>query len=151
MKLLGDRMIECGQPVFSVNGFTEITTEQARKTFSLIRVECCNHEAGNCKMLMDDTDSRCKQLRIKAIICSWFREAVLPLNKELEAQIFKTEVKVKSSNHSHMKWCVTCGKRFKSITGRGKYCNRCAIKNQRKQQAEYNRKRRSKAKNSVVL
>ena len=145
-------MIEYGQPTFSVSGFIEMTTEQARKAFSLIHAECCNYESGNCKMLMDDTDSKCKQLKTNTIHCNWFREAVLPLDKELEAQIFKTEVKVKSSsNHSHMKRCVTCGKRFKSITGRGKYCNRCAIKNQRKQQAEYNRKRRLKAKNSVVL
>jgi hypothetical protein len=133
------------------NNLYRMTAEQIRKVNALIRSECCNFESGKCKLLMDDCISKCPQISAPSVLCAWCREAIIPLAPDLEAQIFKNGVKVKSSsNHSHMKQCVNCGKRFKSITGRGKYCSRCVIKIQRKQQAEYNRKRRLKAKNSAV-
>lgn len=144
-KFGGLKMIEYGQPTFSVNSFTEMTTEQARKAFSLIRAECCNYESGNCKILMDDTDSKCKQLRTKAMHCNWFREAVLPLDKGLEVSIFN------SNGNDNKKTCAECGKSFMPKNNKQKYCLKCIPKVIRKQNSERQRKRRAMSRNRNTL
>lgn len=134
-------MIEYCRPIFSANGFTEMTTEQARKAFSLIRAECCNYESGNCKMLVDDTDSKCKQLKTRAMYCSWFREAVLPLDKGLEANILN------SDGSDNKKMCAECGKTFLPRNNKQKYCLKCVPKIIRKQNLERQQKRRALSRN----
>lgn len=138
-------MIEYGQPIFSVNGFTEMTTEQARKAFSLIRAECCNYESGICKMLVDDTDSKCKQVKTRAMCCSWFKEAVLPLDKGLEVSIFNSE------GNDNKKICAECKKSFMPRNNKQKYCVKCVPKVVRKQNLERQRKRRLMSRNRSTL
>jgi hypothetical protein len=144
-KFGGLKMIEYGQPTFLVNGFAEMTTEQARKAFSLIRAECCNYELGNCKMLVDDTDSKCKQLKNRAIFCSWFKEAVLPLNKGLEVSILN------SDGNENEKTCAECGKSFLPKNNKQKYCIRCIPKIIRKQNLVRQQKRRLLSRNRTTL
>jgi hypothetical protein len=71
--------------------------------------------------------------------CNRFKEAVLPLNKELEADIFNKEVKTKSTDKKH---CASCGKPIESKSNRSKYCLKCAIQVHKKQNAENMRKSR---------
>lgn len=138
-------MIEYCKPIFFVNGFTEMTTEQARKAFSLIRAECCNYESGNCKMLIDDIDCKCKQLKTRAMYCSWFREAVLPLDKGLEANILN------SDGNDNKKTCAECGKSFLPRNNKQKYCLKCVPKVIRKQNLKRQQKRRALSRNRSTL
>ena len=138
-------MIEYGRPSFSVNIFTEMTLEQARKAFSLIREECCNYESGNCKILTSDGDSKCKQMKTRAIYCSWFKEAVLPLDKVLEAGIFNSE------GSENKKQCAECGKSFIPRNNKQKYCIKCIPKVVKKQNSERQRKKRLMSRNRSSL
>jgi tRNA(Ile2) C34 agmatinyltransferase TiaS len=76
--------------------------------------------------------------------CNWVREAVLPLNKELEADIFNKDVKIKNSDKKH---CACCGKAIESKSNRSKYCMKCAIQIHKKKNAENMRKSRIKVYN----
>ena len=138
-------MIEYGRPIFSVGSCTEMGVEQARKAFALIRAECCNYESGNCKMLADDADSKCKQLKTTIIFCSWFKEAVLPLDKGLEANICN------SDGNDNKKVCAECGKSFLPKNNKQKYCMKCIPKVIKKQNLLRQQKRRSLSRNRSTL
>ena len=138
-------MIEYCRPYFSASNSVEMTTEQARKAFSLIRAECCNYESGNCKMLTDDVDCKCKQLKTRAMYCSWFREAVLPQDKGLEVNILN------SDGNDNKKICAECGKAFLPKNNKQKYCVKCIPKVVRKQNLERQQKRRLMSRNRSTL
>ena len=72
---------------------------QARKVHKLIRKECCNCVENNC-VLMDDV---CVQLISQHnIYCNYFLRAVLPLDKNLSAELLS----------ENAKRCEVCGKYF---------------------------------------
>ena len=87
-----------------------ITPPQKRRASGLIRRECCNCEDG------------------------WFRWAVLPLDRTLEAEIYRDR---------DLKRCAECGGVFVPKSNRGKYCPDCAARVHRRQKTESERKRRS--------
>ena len=63
---------------------------QARKVHKLIRKECCNCVENNC-VLMDDV---CVQLISQHnIYCNYFLRAVLPLDKNLSAELLSENAK----------------------------------------------------------
>ena len=96
--------------------------QQARKVHKLIRKECCNCVNGNC-VLLDDT---CMQLNsIYNIYCNYFLRAVLPLDKNLHAELCSKDAKR----------CEVCGKYFTPRSNRQKYCECCS----EKQRSEYMR------------
>ena len=65
-----------------------MTPAQRKQAASLIRRECCNCEDGNCLALDDGDTCACPQMISFSVCCKWFRWAVLPLDRTLEAEIF---------------------------------------------------------------
>ncbi len=63
-----------------------------------------------------------------------FRWAVLPLDRTLEAEIYRDR---------DLKRCAECGGVFVPKSNRGKYCPDCAARVHRRQKTESERKRRS--------
>ena len=82
---------------------------------------------------------RWRHLRLSAedsfsVCCKWFRWAVLPLDRTLEAEIYRDR---------DLKRCAECGGVFVPKSNRGKYCPDCAARVHRRQKTESERKRRS--------
>ncbi|MCD8195789.1 MAG: cysteine-rich VLP domain-containing protein [Lachnospiraceae bacterium] len=105
----------------------EMSEAQRGEAAKLIARECCNYHKGNC-ILLDDGDERtCPQRISYAASCRWFRNAVLPLNPELEADIFKDRDR---------KRCERCGARFVPGSNRSRFCPDCAAKVRREKERE---------------
>lgn len=96
--------------------------------------ECCNCDNGHCILLDDGEECVCPQLISYSLLCKWFQTAVLPLDKLLYAELFKTEDK---------KRCTECGTSFASTSNSVKYCPDCRKRITRRQAAERMRKRRA--------
>jgi hypothetical protein len=131
-------LFTCGVP---------LDTQQSRKVNALIQKQCCNHSQGCCEMLDNGTPHKCIQINSDALTCSWFKEALLPLDSLLEVELTQC-----SSKTQHLKKCAVCGKTIVSKSNKLKYCNKCALKTHRKQQVEYkHRKVGSLATNRALL
>ena len=101
-----------------------MSTVQKRATYKLIREECCNLDPdGFCIPL----DCRCPQLQSDSLICKWFQDAVLPLDKELHAEI---------NGSSNLKPCAVCKRLFVPPSNRAQYCAECAAKVRRQKDTE---------------
>ena len=90
-----------------------ITPPQKRRASGLIRRECCNCEDGNCLALDDGDTCACPQMISFSVCCKWFRWAVLPLDRTLEAEIYRDR---------DLKRCAECGGVFVPKSNRGKQC-----------------------------
>ena len=67
-----------------------ITGKQSAKVRKLARRTCCNCVDGNCLLLDDGEENKCVQLIARyGIYCKYFREAVLPAEKELYEEILQ--------------------------------------------------------------
>ena len=117
-----------------MTGGKRLTPPQSRKVNSLVKKECCNCERGHCILLDDGEECVCPQLISYSLLCKWFQTAVLPLDKLLYAELFKTEDK---------KRCTECGTFFISKSNSVKYCPDCRKRITRRQAAERMRKRRA--------
>ncbi|MCI9626324.1 MAG: conjugal transfer protein [Clostridia bacterium] len=113
----------------------QMTPGQRRKANALIRKTCCNYDNGNCIALDDGEECVCVQSISYSLICKWFVNAVLPVDKVLYAQIMGQKVK----------HCAACGAVFAPGSNRAKYCASCAAKVHRRQKNASNRKRRDNA------
>jgi len=113
-----------------------MTPGQRRRANALIRRECCNYDNGNCILLDDGEECVCVQSISYSVCCTWFRHAVLPLDKPLEAEIFHS---------GDVKRCAVCGAAFVPGSNRAKYCEACAKEVHRKQKNKSNRNKRNKA------
>ena len=102
--------------------------------YSLAKKSCCNCDKGKCLLLDDGEECVCPQLISYSLLCKWFRTAVLPLDKELYAELLKAE---------DMRRCTVCGAAFASSSNHAKYCPDCRKRITRKQTAERMRKRRA--------
>ncbi|MBR2122975.1 MAG: cysteine-rich VLP protein [Lachnospiraceae bacterium] len=107
-----------------------ITDGQKRSVGKLIRNECCNYVDRNCIALNYD---RCPQAISLHIICRWFQDCVLPLDKILESSIYKDRQLIR---------CVECGSKFVPTSPRSKYCHICSVIVRRKKNAGYKRRSR---------
>ena len=69
----------------------KITPKQVERVHRLVRELCANCDEGdNCILLDDGEAHRCVQLiSIYGIYCNYFKEAVLPSDRELYEQIEK--------------------------------------------------------------
>ncbi len=105
----------------------EMTPSQQRQAAKMIQKYCCNCEKGNCILLDDGDEHTCPQRISYTIGCRWFRNAVLPIFPELEAEIFKDIT---------LRRCVKCGVGFVPGSNRNKYCPACAVAVRRKQDRE---------------
>lgn len=110
-----------------------MNTQQKQKAFTLIKSSCANYYEGNCLLMDDGEPHPCPQLITASLICRYFRDAVLPADKELHTEILGPEA---------VKTCEVCKKPFRAISNRAKYCARCAQKVRLKRQREYMQKPR---------
>lgn len=111
-----------------------LSPQQSRRVNALVKRECCNCDGGNCLLLDDGDACICPQLISYSLLCKWFRMAVLPLDKELYAELYQRE---------DMRRCAVCGASFVPGSNRAKYCPDCRNRITRRQAAERMRKRRS--------
>ncbi len=111
-----------------------LTPQQSRTVNALIKKTCCNCMDGNCILLDDGDECVCPQLISYSLLCKWFRNAVLPADKELYAELYAPEDKRR---------CAVCGASFASTSNSVKYCPDCRKRITRKQAAERMRKRRA--------
>ena len=115
------------------NSIPHLTYQQFRTVQRLVH-ECCNNDNGNCLLMDDGWDTCiCVQSIARSLICKYFRAAVLPLDRELEAALL---------HRRDSKRCCRCGTRFLPGSNRAKYCSNCARKVHRFQKTESERKRR---------
>ena len=117
-----------------MTGLKRLSPPQSRKVNSLVKRECCNCDSGNCILLDDGEECGCPQLISYSLLCKWFLTAVLPIDKLLYAELFKTEDK---------KRCTECGAFFASKSNSVKYCPDCRKRITRRQAAERMRKKRT--------
>ena len=73
----------------------KITPKQVERVHRLVKELCANcDEDGNCILLDDGEAHRCVQhISIYGIYCNYFKEAVLPSDRELYEQIKKIKVR----------------------------------------------------------
>jgi len=84
-------------------------------------------------VLDDGEPCVCPQTISYSLLCRYFRNAVLPAEKELYADIFKQR-----TYH-----CAECGAAFVPNSNRQKYCLSCSKKVHRRQKNESARKRKA--------
>ena len=113
-----------------------MTPGQRREAVRLIRNLCCNYDDGNCLLLDDGEECVCVQSISYSVNCKFFRHVLLEdkQGQPLKVEIFRDDT---------AKRCTVCGKAFQSASNNAKYCVDCARNVQRKQKAEYIRKKRS--------
>ena len=63
--------------------------KQLRRAKKLIRKLCCNYDHGNCLALDDGEPCVCVQGISYSLLCNWFRNAVLPADHELLADVMR--------------------------------------------------------------
>lgn len=105
-----------------------MTKSQFRRARKLIRRLCANCDSGNC-LLLDDgyMPCPCPQLSSLSLICRYFRNAVLPSDMELYAEIMDMRP---------TKFCRVCGVPIFPRSNAGKYCPACAVKERRRRERE---------------
>lgn len=113
----------------------KITPQQRRRVNALVRRLCCNCDDGNCLLLDDGEEHSCVQLISRyGIYCNYFKNAVLPADKELYAEI---------TNAAAGKNCVLCHSHFVPKAKNQRYCPACAAKQKRLKAAERQRRKRA--------
>ena len=110
-----------------------LTPSQRSRCNRLIKRLCANYADGNCLPLDDGDGCVCVQMISLSLICKYFRDAVLPVDKGLYADIFKQR-----TYH-----CAECGAAFVPNSNRQKYCSSCSKKVHRRQKNESARKRKA--------
>lgn len=100
---------------------------QYRKARKLLN-ECCNYDKDRCLIL----ETICAQSISRTLLCNWFKEAVLLLDKELSATVLHKQ---------KAKQCIICGKPFISGSNRAKYCLDCSVIERKRKEAARQRKR----------
>lgn len=113
-----------------------LTPKQRQRANALIKRLCANYEGGNCLALDDGEPCVCVQSISYSLLCKYFRNAVLPAEPMLEANILGTR----------FERCVSCGAPILKKGNRKKYCGRCAVRAYKKQQAAYARRKRQSRK-----
>ena len=113
----------------------KITPKQSKKINALIKKLCCNYVDGNCLLLDDGEEhARVQCINRHGIYCNYFKNAVLPTDKELFAEIVQP---------SHQKKCQICKSFFVPKAKNQRYCPGCAAVQKRKKAAERQRRKRA--------
>ena len=134
-----------------------MSEEQSQKAQKLI-INNCNHLSGKDCLLLSkpDDEKRCPQLVSNTVCCAWFANAVMSYDEKFDVEIFgvmrtrkaKASIKETKPKMQEVKKCEICGKQFIARNNKAKYCEKCAKTALRRQQAEYNRKRRKQSSES---
>ena len=108
-----------------MTGNRRLTPPQSRRVNSLAKKSCCNCDKGKCLLLDDGEECVCPQLISYSLLCKWFRTAVLPLDKELYAELLKAEDAVlplrqapTMRNTARIAGSVLPGNRLPSVCGK---------------------------------
>ena len=109
--------------------------KQYRAVKKMTRAACANNDNGNCLLLDDGETCVCVQSISYSLCCRYFREAVLPADKQLYAEITRDK-------ETPLQRCEVCKNIFAAGSNRAKYCPACAGKIRRRQKAESERNRR---------
>lgn len=109
--------------------------KQLKEARKLIKKRCCNYNQGSCIVLDWSFCNICPQYNSYSLLCKWFRDAVLPNNKELENEIY--------ANQPITYRCAVCKRRFSPTGPRSKYCPICSQSVRREQQAKWVRRKRA--------
>ena len=120
-----------------INNIRELTRAELRDIKKLVVDRCANYDRDyGCLPL----DGQCYMFYgvgyTNTGMCKYFRNAVLPLNPQLEA--------VLNGNYiaDNVKKCCICGTGLYAVGNRAKYCESCACRVHRKQKNVSDRKRR---------
>ena len=109
-----------------------------QRAVTLIRKLCSACDTGNCLYLDDGEEVPCPQMLSYSVCCKVFRWVLLKdrVGQELETEIFGKDA---------MKKCAICGRAFIPGSNRALYCDDCRAIAQRRQKAEYAKRRRAKS------
>ena len=113
----------------------KITPKQSKRINALIKKLCCNYVDGNCLLLDDGEEHSCVQCISRyEIYCNYFKNAVLPADRELFAEIMQPTSK---------KQCQICKSYFVPEAKNQRYCPDCAAIQKRKKATERQRRKRA--------
>ena len=119
----------------------QMTGRQRYRANALIKRLCANYDGGNCLLLDDGEPCVCVQSISYFLLCKYFRNAVLPAEPKLEAEILMSGAKTV---------CERCGVPIEKHSNRQKYCPECARIMYLKNKAKYQRNKRSGVDNQTV-
>lgn len=114
------------------------TANQKSRVMSLAKGSCCNYCQGEC-LLLDGFP--CVLETSMHLCCNYFRDCVLPLDKQLHAEL---------TEERGAKKCAGCGKTFTPGSNKAKYCPECAGKRKREKHMERQRKYRDRKRDKSV-
>ena len=110
--------------------------KQFSRAKKLLRRLCANYDRGNCLLLDDGYDfCPCPQLLSNTLLCRYFCTAVLPVDRELCAEITEKSLSWKQ--------CLRCGANFIAHSNRALYCDRCGVEERRRRIRERVRRHRA--------
>lgn len=114
---------------------SRITPKQSRKINALVKKLCCNYVDGNCLLLDDGEEHSCVQCISRyGIYCNYFKNAVLPADESLFAEIITL---------ANQKRCQLCKASFIPRANNQRYCPDCAALQKRLKAAERQRRKRA--------
>ena len=114
-----------------------MSSKQYRDACSLIRNLCCNYDrvTGGCLLLDRGEVVKCPQMLTQNLVCKHFHDVLL---EDKDGKALKAAIKGEDNKRS----CAVCGRPFKAVGNRAKYCARCGKKVRREQQSEWVKKKR---------
>ena len=102
-----------------MNDPPRMTEAQLRRARRLIRSLCANCNGGNCLLLDDGYEPcPCPQMLTCSVLCRYFRAAVLPADRELQAEIMADS----------RRRCRECRRPFVPKAKNTLYCPECAAR-----------------------
>ena len=108
--------------------YPQMSVSQRARAKELVRQECCNYLDGMCVVLENGYGDTCVQCISNHVFCRWFRDAVLPLDEELQNELYP---RVRG------KPCMRCGTLFVPGSNRARFCTHCAVINRKRYRAEW--------------
>lgn len=113
--------------------YKRLTSDTYRSVNAVIKQSCCNYYDGKCILFDSGYPCTCPQSISYLLLCKWFRNYVLPNDKELYGELCISE---------NRKKCSVCGRYFIANSNRAKYCDDCQKRITRLQAAQRKRKQR---------
>ena len=111
-----------------MNDPPRMTEAQLRRARRLIRSLCANCNGGNCLLLDDGYEPcPCPQMLTCSVLCRYFRAAVLPADRELQAEIMADS----------RRRCRECRRPFVPKAKNTLYCPECAARRTRRSKAGF--------------
>ena len=114
-------------------GLLRMKPNQYKSARALIKGLCANYDSTSGLCLPMDT--ACPQMITQSVICKYFRDVLLEDKdgQDLKAELYKDE---------NIRKCEVCGRPFRALSNRAKYCAACSMEIQKKQARARKRKER---------